>query len=181
MMILIVMTMITMMMVMMVGSSMNRFPLAALQLCTTMFARAVMMVVDEAVKLWVTFLGKMVEFQVSGDESGKLVFSEGLLRRDEGCITIRNAGSDVMTLIGLDGQEVSITMMSSCGYVPFDATSHIAVPFSTGGGSSSGSGPTPTANVDDGRAEGVSSPGGVGDTGDGGTAVGGRARANAGC
>ena len=96
---------------------------------------------------WIPWLGKQLTFRVSNDD-GRPIFSEGRLCLEEGCSTSREAYSDVLTLTNSEGHTVEITMIHSCGYVPFQSAPSAAAPFSEGGGTSSGGGPTPPVAPD---------------------------------
>ena len=79
------------------------------------------LIMDEAVDLWVPFLGKHLSFRVS-DGGGKPIFSEGRLCREEGFTSPREPYFDVLTLTNSDGVQVNVTMQNSCGYVPMQNT-----------------------------------------------------------
>ena len=107
---------------------------------------------DEAVDLWIPFVGDMVTFRVSNSTNTPMI-SEGKLCRDNGCSTHRAAGSDILTLTGPRGNEVEVLMDCSCGYVRFDTGLHTAAPFSQGGGGPSGSGAPPDTPTADGGGD----------------------------
>ena len=52
------------------------------------------------------------------------------------------------SLTNSKGHTVEVTMIHSCGYVPFQVTPSAAAPFTEGGGTSSDSGPNPPVAPD---------------------------------
>ena len=104
---------------------------------------------DDAVDLWIPFVGDMLTFRVS-DSTNSPMISEGRLCSENGFTSHRDAGSDILTLTSPKGDVVEVHTSNACNYVRFDAGLHTAAPFSEGGGESSGSGGPPTTPVADG-------------------------------
>ena len=66
--------------------------------------------------LWIPFVGDMVTFRVSGSTNCPMI-SEGMLCRENGFTSHRDAGSDILTLTGPNGNEVEVYTANACGYL----------------------------------------------------------------